>query len=243
MEHLWLAVEAVKGLGGSVVEKTNGKSGVFAFDLRECPRALRDLPGVKQEFDASFSFPPPEGVVYLGRTSPLVAAISQYILETALDGESTSIARRSGCIRTRDIDNRTTLLLLRLRFQIVHQQGGRERRLLAEDCRLVGFTGSGKSLNWIENGDAATLLGVNPSKNLLPDQARDQIRRAILELPELNSQFEQIANKHGEELLASHLRVREAATLRADRKVTTKVEVKLPVDIMGVYVFLPEPKA
>lgn len=236
-------LESVKALRGSVVAKSKGKTETYSFDLTECERALRDLPGIQNQFDAGFFFPPPEGVTYLGRTSPFVSALSQHILEAALDGESTSIARRSGCIRTRDIETRTTLLLLRLRFQIVHQQSGVERRLLAEDCRLVGFTGSGSNLAWIENGAAASLLGVSPSKNLLADQARDQVRRAISELPALTAHLEKIATKHGAELLESHLRVRDAVTLRTDRKVTTKVEVKLPVDVMGVYVFLPEPKA
>lgn len=234
--------EALAAIGGRITPKRANGPEVFAVDLTECPRALKDLPGIKTKFEASFSYPAPDGVEYLSRTSPFVSALSQYVLEGALDAEQNAAARRSGAIRTKDVDTRTTLCLVRLRFQLVHTQGRKERRLLAEDCKIIGFSGAPSAPNWLSDAEVQRLLDSTPSRNVLPDQAREQVKRALDEIATLELDFGRIATDHGEALLESHVKVREAVTVRGDRKLTTNVEVKLPVDVMGVYVLLPEPK-
>jgi hypothetical protein len=125
---------------------------------------------------------------------------------------------------------------------LVHTQGRKERRLLAEDCKIIGFSGNVSSPKWLSEVEVQKLLESTPSRNVLPDQAREQIKRALDEIATLNLDFSRIATEHGEALLESHVKVREAVTVRGDRKLATNVEVKLPVDVMGVYVLLPEPK-
>jgi hypothetical protein len=234
--------EALTALGGRIVPKRSKGLEIFSVDLTECDRALRDLPGIKVTFNASFSYPPPEGVEHLGRTAPFVSGLAQYILESALDTEQSAVARRSGTIRTRDVTTRTTLCLLRLRYQLIHAQAASERCLLAEDCRIIGFSGSPGSQVWLSPDEVQRVLDSSPSRNVLPDQAREQIKRALDEVGALEHDFARIATEHGERLLEAHTRVRESARLHRDRKVKTTVQTKLPVDLMGVYVFLPEPK-
>ena len=49
----------------------------------------------------------------------------------------------------------------------------------------------------------------------------------------------EIAKQRGEELLAAHVRVREAAYRRGDRRPQHRVQAQLPPDVLGIYVFLP----
>ena len=45
-----------------------------------------------------FELPVPDGVTYVPRTHPLVDALGQYLLDTALDDPAAAIARRCGAI-------------------------------------------------------------------------------------------------------------------------------------------------
>ena len=60
-------------------------------------------------------------------------------------------ARRCGAIRAKAVDRRTTLLLLRFRYHIIQTQNNIERTLLAEDCRLLAFSGSPQNAVWLED--------------------------------------------------------------------------------------------
>jgi hypothetical protein len=48
--------------------------------------------------------------------------------------------------------------------------------------------------------------------------------------------FEKLAHENAARILAAHERVREATKARGVRN---RVEPKLPVDVLGVYVYLP----
>jgi len=93
-------------------------------NLAEAPRALRDTLGNSETFAAQFELPVEEGVLYLDRTHPIVEGLATYVLDTALDPISSSIAHRAGAIRTTAVARRTTLLLIRFRYDIVTRQGG-----------------------------------------------------------------------------------------------------------------------
>jgi len=53
----------------------------------------------------------------------------------------------------------------------------------------------------------------------------------------LRPHLEQVAHERGEELLNAHRRVRAAAQIRGVRY---RVEPQLPVDVLGVYMYLPK---
>ena len=90
----------------------------------------------------------------MGRNHPLVEELARHLLEEALESQD-PIAARCGFTVTDAVEKRTTLLLLRLRHLL---EGGKHQGLLAEECLVVGFTGSPSDPLWLEPDEAQNLL-------------------------------------------------------------------------------------
>jgi superfamily II DNA or RNA helicase len=223
--------EAVSAHGGVV-----SGDGTAKFDISETPRALRDVLGDRKTFAAKFELPVPEGTLHLHRTHPLVEALAGYVMATALDPQMESVARRAGVIRSRAVERRTTLFLVRFRFHIIRKDRDNEVPLLAEDCQLLAFEGSPQSAQWLDRQQAEALLTVKPDSNTPLDVAQHHISRILDDFGAVRDHFDDVASQRGRELLESHRRVRKAIDWRG---VSYRVEPKLPPDILGVYVFLP----
>ncbi len=209
------------------------------FDIKEVPRALRDRIAAGEKIKARFELPVGDGTMYLSRTHPIVESLATYVMDTALDPESKSIARRSGVIRTRSVQRRTTLLLVRFRYHIVTLRPDEPPQpLLAEDCKVVGFAGSPQNAEWLPLDTAEALLKVEPDENVNPDQARDFIAKVVEGYDHIKGFLDELAEAQGKELLDAHLRVCEAAA-RRERKTRYEVEPNLPPDVLGIYVYLP----
>lgn len=227
-------------------------------NLSEASAALKDVLAQSAGIDLKstkmvfrFSQPVQEGERYLQRTHPFVETLANHVLETALDplsGDSAPglaapglaahypAARRSGAMRTKSVEKRTTLLLVRFRYHIIQIQNQEERPLLAEDCRLLAFTGSPQNAVWLEEAEAEKLLSAQPDANIAAEQATDFVRRVIDGFDLVQPHLEQAAIQCGEELLDAHQRVRRASKVR---NIRYRVEPQLPPDILGLYVYLP----
>src|SRR6266581_832263 len=226
--HAYAAVISQQGANGA---------GTLQFDLTEVPRALRDVTSSAMRFKARFELPVREGELYLSRTHPIVEGLASYVMDTALDPIEESPARRCGVIRTSRVSRRTTLLLVRLRFHIVTQRGTDEHPLLAEDCQVLAFTGSPRNAEWLNDSPAIeALLEAISAANVYPEQARDFLSRMIDDVDVLQPHLNAVAQERGEALLAAHRRVRAAAQARGVRY---HVEPQLPLDVLGIYIYLP----
>jgi len=207
-------------------------------ELAEAPQALRDAMGL---FDVSvfrgrFELPVAEGEVYLSRTHPYVEGLATHTTDVALDGLEEAPAKRLGVIRTNAVEKRTTLLLLRLRFHITDSVG-RTGALLAEESQLVAFRGAPSMADWLADDEVEALLAVTPTASVAPDQQRDALERILLEFDKVLPHLEDVAQERALSLAESHDRVRRAVTRSAGAAAT--VEPELPVDVLGVYVYLP----
>jgi hypothetical protein len=158
------------------------------------------------------------------------------VLDTALDPLSDGMARRAGAIRTNSVTRRTTLLLVRFRYDLVSRHGDAEQSQLAEECRLLAFAGPPTSPEWLDDIAAEALLQAEPAANILPEQARTFVSRVIEGFDELRPHLEVAAHRRAETLLEAHRRVRTAARLRG---VSYRVTPQLPPDVFGIYVYLP----
>jgi hypothetical protein len=205
-------------------------------DLSQTPRALRDLLGAPDQFRARFELPVDEGVLHLGRTHPVVEGLATYVLDAALDDGDGSVARRAGVIRTEAVHARTTLLLCRFRFDITTARAGIETNQLAEEMGLVAFAGAPDAARWLDPDAAEAVLDARPSGNIAADRARGFVATAVEGLSALRSQLERDAARRAEALLDAHRRVRQAAR---ERGLSYRVTARLPVDVLGVYVYLP----
>ena len=252
------AVQAAIGSGVAVADFTRRTLAEFGAqingtdpldtNLTEASSALKDVLAQSSGFNLTnpkfrfrFNQPVQEGEHYLQRTHPFVETLANHVLETALDPLSGDAirypaARRCGAIRTKAVDKRTTLLLVRFRYHIIQTQNNVERPLLAEDCRLLAFSGSPQSAVWLEENEAEKLLSAQPDGNITPDQAAEFVGRVIDGFKLLRSRLDQAAMQRGEDLLEAHQRVRLATRTR---NVRYRVEPQLPPDVLGIYVFLP----
>ncbi|MEN6350508.1 MAG: helicase-related protein [Syntrophomonas sp.] len=224
--------DAVRALGGSL--KTGGA--LLQVSLQDCPNGLKDLMPEYIAFKARFDMPIEEGVLYLNRTHPVIESLGQYIMNSALDDLSSSPARRSGVIRTRAVDRRTTLLLVRYRYHIITRLGQEEIPLLAEDCQLLAFRGAPTCAEWLSFQEAETLLTASPDDIIYSEQARDFIATVVQGYEGLRPYLEASARQRGEDLLTAHTRVRQAARLKGLRY---SIDPQLPPDLLGIYIFLP----
>ena len=109
---------------------------------------------------------------------------------------------------------------------------------LAEDARVVAFEGAPQEAVWLDDATAEALMLAEPTGNVATGQASDLVGVVINGVEHLQAKLEEEAARRAEELLEAHQRVREAARTTA---VTSTVEPKLPVDILGIYVFVPQP--
>lgn len=214
---------------------TEGK-GSFGVDLREVPRGLRDLLNVDGQVLITFDLPAPDGALYLTRTHPFVEGLATHVIDTALDKITHGVAKRAGVIRTKAVDKRTTLLLVRYRHELITRIEKEEKSQLVEESLVLGFTGAPDNPTWLAQDKVEELLGSKPDENIHPEQASDFVTRVIQSISILVPQIESDAKKRGELLLEAHQRLRAAAKIKG---ITAKVETKLPADILGIYVYLP----
>lgn len=252
------AVQAAIGSGVHVAEFTRQTLAAFggqisgnetlSVDLSEASCALKEVLAqatgfemAKPKFQFRFNLPVQDGEYYLQRTHPFVETLANHVLETALDPLSGDAARypaarRCGAIRTRAVEKRTTLLLVRFRYHIIQTRKDGETPLLAEDCRLLAFSGSPQNAVWLEEAQAENLLLAQTESNINPEQAAEFVNRVAEGFDTIQPYLNQTALQIGEELLDAHQRVRLASKIR---NVRYRVEPQLPPDVLGIYVYLP----
>lgn len=222
---------AFQGLGAHLVE---GKH--LGIHLKDLPASLKALLGAEKDtLTARFEPPVKDGELLLTRTHPMVESLASHILDTALDSLGDGIARRCGAIRTRAVETRTTLLLLRLRYHIIVTRDGKDIPLLAEDAALAAFEGSPANAQWLSVEQAEKLLAAMPDANLPLELAQERIRQVSEGFDQIRPKLDVVAKERGDKLLEAHLRVREASK----GKGRYRIEPQLPPDVLGLYVFLP----
>lgn len=208
------------------------------FDLNDIPMGLKDVLGIDSQKALAVRFDPTgdDRSLYLNRTHPMVEALANYVMDTALDPMLTSPAARCGVLRTRQVERRTTLLVLRFRYHIITVRKEGEIPLLAEECGVMGFQGSPEQAQWIDNPQIERLIRSSPDENVLPDVARNTLTRIAQGLDALMPKLEQEARERAGKLLQDHRRVRTASRITGVRY---RVEPHLPPDLVGMYVYLP----
>ena len=236
-------VEALRLFGGSVTRSGHG------WDLvtTTLPVGLRDaLPaGHTEPLPLHRDVPVPRGHALLARTDPYVEAVARHVLDTALDptvrtAGAGRVAARAGVARTRAVERRTSLLLVRFRFHLDIPGRGGIRSMVTEEARFVAFTGPPEGAIWLDAEATAALASASADGNVAADQAADLLTRVTAGLPALAEHLDAEADRLAVELLDAHRRVRSGAG--AARR-GLAVSAQKPPDILGLYVWLPVPVA
>lgn len=221
-----------------------GKNGVFRFPLAHLPKPLQeqlDSLGLFKTTKIAFEPSPPSGVEHVHRAHPLVSTIADFIAEQALDADRPEIAARCGATFTKSVEVKTTIYVLRLRYQLsVEYRSGahgakRTESLLAEEC--IGITTRGSAAPVVlDDVDALALLSTEPARNMDDAQKTRLVHGALDALPSLEDSFADIAHRRAQQLLEDHRRIREASDTKGRRY---SVSPALPVDVIGAYVLMP----
>jgi superfamily II DNA or RNA helicase len=226
---------SLSALGATIEPNGNG----FTAQVLGLPRGAKDtlgLPGSDAgELRFRWDLPAPPGEHVLLRTDRTVRDLARYVLETALDPALGGPARRCGAIRTGAVPTRTTLLLVRYRFQLTLPGRAEPRTMIAEDARLLAYRAAEPGREWLLEPEVTTLLLASP-ENMLPELARRAIERAIAEIGEIGPHLQATAAELADQQLDAHRRVRSAVGAVRRR---LSVEPSGPPDVLGVYVYLP----
>lgn len=220
------------------------KDGYFRLPVAHFPNPLQERlesVGIGTSIKLAFQHPAPTGAAFVPRSHPLVATLADYVAEQALETDHSDLGARCAAFFTGGVLVRTTVFLLRLRCQLAVEKRQREtgfaleRTLLSEECLGVAVEG-GSSPRVLSEEKVLGLLSLEAGKNMADGQKSMLVRQALELLPGLRGEFESLAHKRADELLADHRRIREASEIRGIRYSVTPA---LPVDIIGVYVLMP----
>ncbi|MBB5204104.1 superfamily II DNA or RNA helicase [Inhella inkyongensis] len=214
----------------------------FKLLTEHLPPAVRErlaAEGLANTLRIDFHQPAAQGANFVHRTHPLVSVLADTLLEQALDDASTTAddaaVARAGAAFVHGVSLKTTVLLLRIRHQLTVTHGSQTRLLMCEEAVAVAASGS-EPFAELAPDMTRQLLGAETTRNM-PAPLRDrQLQTALDALPSWQPQLEAMAKARAQALLADHRRVREAAEGRGSYQVTAS----LPVDVMGLYVLLPD---
>lgn len=207
--------------------------------LPENVRERLELEGLSGAVLIDFEEPSAPRCRPVQRTHPLISVLAETLLERTLaqNGEEASsdagVLGRVGCWVAAGVTSRTTVLLLRIRHQLVSQRRSKTTTLLVEEANALAWVG--QTATTIDGPDALALLTPPPLADP-PAHVRERAVTQSLEM--LHSRLATLdvfAEQRAQALLADHRRVREAADARGSYSVKPLV----PPDIIGLFVLLP----
>lgn len=226
-------VESLRFMGVQIEAKKDGYK-IYATNI---PQRLRDLLTDKNDIQVSFKSPTPGGYKYIGRNHPFAEHLSQHIINNALQGANNSAAR-AAVLRSADVKQKTVLFQLRVRNVIAEQPSNKQ--IVAEEMWLWGYKGEVNQKNFLTKEVALNILmSVKASQNMEePEKAHwlneemQWVKDEIL----FRKQTDGVALERAHHLVESHTRFKK---LVSGNKYQV-VEPVLPMDVVGVYILLPE---
>ncbi|WP_227878350.1 helicase-related protein [Arthrobacter dokdonensis] len=215
----------------------------FTAELTAAVAGMRSALGTDKAVRFVNDFPAPRNTAVLVRTDPVVAAAANYVLNSALDLQLAGKerpARRCGFIKTNEVERLTVALLVRFRTKLVLPARLGDRTDMAEEARVLAFTGSPQNPVWLADNAVDALLEAKPAANA--GDVSNMMSNILDSMPLLAGPLNEKAREVAEQIRDSHREVRIAA--RGDRAGQLgirglTVEPNLPVDILGVYVYSP----
>jgi hypothetical protein len=182
----------------------------------------------------SFRSPTPAGFAYLGRNHVFVEQLCRLVMAHTLSREGPRAAR-AAVMRTHAVAVKTTLLLFRCRSVIEAQPGQPE--MVGEEMLLWGWRGTlarGEALN---AAAAMALLAQARAASELSPQARAAfLDHEHQQLQRLQDAITELAWQRARGLLQAH----ERFSALVDTHRPGAVRPVLPMDLLGMYVLLPQ---
>jgi hypothetical protein len=179
----------------------------------------------------TFDLPAGTGAVQVGRTHPIVSAYCDTVLGKALSPEGDERFARCGAIFTHEVELRTAIALLRLRYIL------RDRaEEYAEEVVLAAFRRQDGQPVWLQPWVQARelLAGAEPTGNMEPGERAEQVRWALDLLDRDSGAFEPVVAWRTEQLRDANYRLRSLVRARP-----VDIVAHRPPDVLGIYVLVP----
>ncbi|MBE0613779.1 MAG: DEAD/DEAH box helicase [Burkholderiales bacterium] len=215
------------------VQVTRDRKG-YRIVTGNLPPPLRELLPAGNPVNVSFQSPTPEGYHYIGRNHRFVEQLCQLVMANTL-ARVDKRAARAAIVRTRQVAIKTTLLLFRCRNVIEQSKAG--HKIVAEEMLLWGWRGTPQQKEFLDHAEAKKLLTEARASSDLSLQARAGFLENELKLlTSLRAEFDAVAEQQSKRLVDAH----ERFSALMDRQRFQVVYPVLPMDLLGVYVLLPE---
>jgi len=224
--------EALNDLLG--VQLTKDKKGYILYTINLPPMLKSTLPD-KTQLKVSFYSPTPEGYKYIGRNHIFVEQLCQYLLANSINHKLKDGPARSAIFKTDQVNIKTTLLLFRVRNVIEEKR--REQQIVAEEMLAWGYRGTANEMDALDKEEVNRLLTEVKGTGDLSTQARSEfLENEIKQVEFIRNELDEIALKRAEILIEAHERFRKVIGGSKFKA----VEPVLPMDLMGIYILLPE---
>jgi len=195
---------------------------------------LRDLLPAGDSVKVSFQSPTAEGYHYIGRNHRFVEQLCQLIMANTL-ARIDKRAARAAVIRTSSVDLKTTLMLFRCRNVIEERKGATQ--IVAEEMLLWGWRGTPQQKEFLQHDAAkALLVEARASSELSPQARASFLENELKVIDTLRAEFDSIAERQSKRLVEAH----ERFSSLMDRQRFQVVYPVLPMDLLGIYILLPE---
>jgi len=235
-------VESINTIIGAQI--TRDKKGYILYTTN-LPESLKSALSSANKIKVTFYSPSSEGYLYLGRNHMFVEQLCQHLMSNALnksipspltgEGQGGGGPRRSAVIRCKDVSLKTTLLLFRVRNVIQEKEGNTQ--LVAEEMLVWGYEGSPTDNKILSHDHAVNLLErAVPTVNMSDHERRQWLSEELMSADSLQKEFDKVAVERAQVLVEAHERFRKV--LGGTRYKV--VEPILPMDLMGIYVLLPD---
>lgn len=202
----------------------------------QLPETLQTLLPDEKNLRVTFYSPVADGYYYLGRNHPFVEQLCNYLLGLAFYPAVNRKVARAAVFGSEDVKQKTVIVLFRVRNLIRKSNGTHE--FLAEEMLLWGYSGNpatGSHLSSIESKQL--LLNAKVKRDIDTGQQTRFLENELEVIRNQPAMTKKIAEERSEKLVEAHERYRKALK-------TQKYEVGavLPMDLMGLYIILPEIK-
>jgi superfamily II DNA or RNA helicase len=216
--------------GVQVMPDTKG----FRIVTSNIPDQLRGILPAGEMVSVSFSSPTPEGYHYMGRNHRFVEQLCQLVMANTVNRVDKRAAR-TAVIRTRQVTIKTTVLLFRCRNVIEDRKG--HQQVVAEEMILWGWKGMPQQKEYISHEQSRELLTTARASSDLATPARMSFLDNELKLLQsFTKELDQVAEQQSQKLVEAH----ERFSSLMDGKRFQVVHPVLPMDLLGVYILLPE---
>jgi superfamily II DNA or RNA helicase len=233
-------VSVLDELFGAAPSRLNAKD--FELELRRSafPDKLKtwlEAASGKEGAKLAFKAPVNEGYTYWGRNHDAVEALCRTVLAESLDpNKGNKNASRAAVVHSSAVKERTVIYVLRARHVIADSKT--KHSLVAEEVLLRGLIGPER--HPVDTAEVDSLMDKPEVVGDLPLAVQEaQLSRELSMIPQLRPSFDALAFERAAELIAQHERYQKALGSEPRTFRYKVVEPVIPMDILGIYIFVP----